>query len=119
MLAFHSEYPHLEFVPHSVAQIESKPKGTQPATLFPADLIQSVPWGHHAELIAKVKDPAPRRWYMQASLANGWSRNILVMQIETAAHKRQGGAVARDRPCHRQARQPEIERPRPLLPLIT
>ena len=27
---------------------------------------------------------------MKASLANGWSRNILVMQIESAAHQRQG-----------------------------
>lgn len=66
---------------------------TQPAALFPAGLIQSVPWGHHAELIAKVKDLATRRWYMQASLANGWSRNILVMQIESDAHNRLGQAT--------------------------
>jgi predicted nuclease of restriction endonuclease-like (RecB) superfamily len=93
MLAFYREYPHLEFVPQAVAQIESDQKGPQAAAFFPADLIQSVPWGHHAELIAKVKDPDTRRWYMQATLANGWSRNILVMQIETAAHKRQGRAT--------------------------
>ncbi len=93
MLAFYREYPHLVFVPQSVAQIESDPKGPQAAALFPADLIQSLPWGHHAELIAKVKNPDTRRWYMQASLANGWSRTILVMQIETAAHKRQGRAT--------------------------
>ena len=30
---------------------------------------------------------------MHASVANGWSRNILVMQIETTAHKRQGMAT--------------------------
>lgn len=93
MLAFYREYPHLEFAPQAVAQIESGAKVPQPAALFPADLIQSVPWGHHAELIAKVKDLVTRRWYMQASLANGWSRNILVMQIESAAHNRQGMAA--------------------------
>lgn len=93
MLAFYREYPHLEFVPQAVAQIESESKGPQPAALFPADLIQSVPWGHHAELIAKIKDPAIRQWYMNASLANGWSRNILVMQIESAAHNRLGKAT--------------------------
>ena len=93
MLAFYREYPHLEFVPQTVAQTESGPKRPQAAALFPADLIQSLPWGHHAELIAKVKDTATRRWYMEASLANGWSRNILVMQIETAAHKRQRHAI--------------------------
>ena len=31
MLAFYREYPHLEFVPQPVAQIESDPKGPQPA----------------------------------------------------------------------------------------
>lgn len=93
MLAFYREYPHLEFVPQPVAQIESGSKVPQAVALFPADLIQSVPWGHHAELIAKVKDPATRQWYMKATIENGWSRNILVMQIETAAHRRQGRAT--------------------------
>lgn len=93
MLAFYREYPHLEFVPQPVAQIESGSKVPQAVALFPADLIQSIPWGHHAELIAKVKDLATRQWYMKASLANGWSRNVLVMQIEAAAHGRQGRAT--------------------------
>lgn len=93
MLAFYREYPYLEFVPQAVAQIEPGEKVTQAAALFPADLIQSIPWGHHTELMAKVKDLAARLWYMQACLANGWSRNILVMQIEVAAHQRQGRAT--------------------------
>ena len=93
MLAFYREYPHLEFVPQPVAQIESDSKAPQPVALFPADLIQSVPWGHHAELIAKVKDPATRQWYMKAAVENGWSRNIMMIQIESAAHHRQGQAT--------------------------
>lgn len=93
MLAFYREYPHLKFVPQTAAQIESDSKEPQAAALFSADLILSIPWGHHAELIAKVKDPATRQWYMKASLANGWSRNTLVMQIEIAAHQRQGCAT--------------------------
>ncbi len=86
MLAFYREYPHLEFVPQSVAQIESGSKVPQAAALFPADLIQSVPWGHHAELISKVKDPITRQWYMRTTVEHGWSRKILVMQIESATH---------------------------------
>lgn len=93
MLAFYREYPHLEFVPQPVAQIDSDPKRPQLAALFHVELIQSVPWGHHSELMAKVKDPATRKWYMQAVIENGWSRNILVMQIETAAHRRKGRAT--------------------------
>jgi predicted nuclease of restriction endonuclease-like (RecB) superfamily len=44
--------------------------------------------------MAKVKDLPTRRWYMQATLQHGWSRNILVMQIETAAHRRQGRTIS-------------------------
>jgi len=93
MLAFYREYPHLEFVPQAVAQIGDSPKVQQLVALFPADLMQSIPWGHHGILMARVKDHATRQWYMQAAIENGWSRNILVMQIETAAHQRQGRAI--------------------------
>ena len=60
---------------------------------FPAELMLSIPWGHHAELMAKVKDHTIRQWYMQAVINHGWSRNILLMQVETAAHRRQGRAI--------------------------
>lgn len=93
MLAFYREYPHLEFVPQAVAQIEADPTVSQAVALFPPELFLSLPWGHHAELMAKVKDPSTRQWYMQAAIANGWSRSILVMQIESAAHNRQGRAT--------------------------
>lgn len=90
MLAFHRAYPHLGFVPQSVAQMDSSEKGPRPVALFPPELLLAVPWGHHAELMSKVKDPATRLWYMQAAIQHGWSRNILVMQIESAAHHRLG-----------------------------
>lgn len=97
MLAFYREYPYLEFVPRPVAQTGPPQKVSQAvaqvndakeglAALFPPELILALPWGHHAELMSKVKEPATRQWYMQAAIGNGWSRNILVMQIETSAH---------------------------------
>jgi hypothetical protein len=69
--------PHLEFVPQPVAQTEAAPKGPQSAVLFPSELILSLTWEHHAELMAKVKDPSTRQRYMQVAIENGWSRNIL------------------------------------------
>lgn len=93
MLAFYREYPHLEFVQQAVAQVDASPKVPQAAALFPAELVQALPWGHHAELMIRVKELAVRQWYMQAVIENGWSRNILVMQIESAAHHRQGKAT--------------------------
>ena len=94
MLAFYREYPLLNFRPHAVAQTGTLAEVPQAAALFPAELLQAVPWGHHAELMAKVKDLPTRSWYMQAAVHNGWSRNILVMQIESAAHHRQGKATS-------------------------
>ena len=94
MLAFYREYPLVDFVPQAVAQSAATPEVPQAVALFEAQLLQAIPWGHHAELMAKVKDLPTRRWYMQATLQNGWSRNILVMQIESAAHHRQGRTVS-------------------------
>ena len=103
MLAFYREYPDLEFVPQSVAQISQDEKRPQPVAqtattektaIFPAELLLAVPWGHHAELMAKVKDLQTRGWYMRAAVENGWSRPVLLAQIETAAHARLGQAAS-------------------------
>lgn len=94
MLAFYREYRALEFVPQPVAQIDPAGKAPQAAALFSPELVMAIPWGHHLLLMEKIKDSPTRRWYMQATLANGWSRNVLQMQIETAAHARQGKATS-------------------------
>lgn len=94
MLAFYREYRDLAFVPQAVAQIETFAKVPQPVALFTPELLSALPWGHHALLMEKVKDVAARQWYMQATLGNGWSRNVLAMQIESAAHLRQGKSTS-------------------------
>lgn len=52
-----------------------------------------LPWFHLCTLLDKVKDTGHRDWYAAKALEHGWSRNVLVMQIETAAHARAGNAV--------------------------
>ena len=94
MLAFYREYSYLEFVPQPVAQMAKNRKVPQSVALFPAELLCALPWGHHAELMAKVKDLPTRRWYMQAAIEHGWSRSILLLQIESIAHERTGKAVS-------------------------
>ncbi len=90
MLAFYREFPQANFVPQAVAQMEGDTKVPQAAAQFPAELLLALPWGHHAELMAKVKEPSTRQWYMQAAVEHGWSRTTLVMQIASAPHQRQG-----------------------------
>jgi predicted nuclease of restriction endonuclease-like (RecB) superfamily len=41
-----------------------------------------------------VKDSRQREWYVRAAIQYGWSRNVLVHQIESGLHRRQGKAVA-------------------------
>lgn len=41
-------------------------------------------------LLEKLDDVDTRLWYAQKTVENGWSRNILVMQIESRLHERQG-----------------------------
>ena len=52
-----------------------------------------LPWFHHCVLLDKVKDPAQRVWYLQAATEYGWSRAVLVHQIESRLYDRQGQAT--------------------------
>jgi predicted nuclease of restriction endonuclease-like (RecB) superfamily len=52
-----------------------------------------LPWFHLCTLIDKLKTSTEREWYLAKAIENGWSRNILVMQIETHAHLRLGKAI--------------------------
>ncbi len=93
MLAFYREYAQLPFIPQSLRQEDHDAKVSQPVALFSVELMRSIPWGHHVELMSKIKDKAVRAWYMSSCVENGWSRNVLLMQISTSAHTRQGKAV--------------------------
>ncbi|MBW3599948.1 MAG: DUF1016 family protein [Planctomycetes bacterium] len=51
-----------------------------------------IPWFHNCVLLDKVKDSQRRLWYVQKTIENGWSRNVLVHQIQSNLHTRQGQA---------------------------
>lgn len=108
MIAFHREYPDpAAILQQPVAKLPGgaiSPQAVAKAT--EAEIVQrtvaqfndtpfwTIPWGHHVILIQKVKDPAARRWYMEQTLANGWSRNILALQIDMRAHARHGKVIS-------------------------
>ena len=48
----------------------------------------SVPWGHHIEILNKVKDETERLYYLRATAQFGWSRNVLLNQIKAGAYER-------------------------------
>jgi predicted nuclease of restriction endonuclease-like (RecB) superfamily len=56
-------------------------------------LVAKLPWGHNVRILDLVKSPEERLWYIQQTIANGWSRNVLVLQIERNLYRRQGRAI--------------------------
>lgn len=55
--------------------------------------VAQIPWGHNILLMQRIKDLPSRLWYIQQTMENGWSRDVLGMMIKSRAHKRQGIAV--------------------------
>ncbi|MCL4553938.1 MAG: PDDEXK nuclease domain-containing protein, partial [Actinobacteria bacterium] len=90
MLAFYREYPD----PAEFLDSGSSEKVQPPVAQLPASIFWSIPWAHHVILMQKIKSPSNRRWYMEQTLVNGWSRNALALQIDACAHSRHGKAVS-------------------------
>ena len=68
MRRFAETYPDLEIVKQVVSQI---------------------PWGHNIVLLNKLETIEKRLWYAEQTKINGWSRNILTIQIETNFYHQQ------------------------------
>lgn len=61
---------------------------------FVQEVLAQITWYHNITLIDKVKNSSEREWYIYQTIENGWSRNILVLQIENDLYHRQGKAVS-------------------------
>ncbi|MES1024912.1 PDDEXK nuclease domain-containing protein [Gloeocapsa sp. BRSZ] len=64
-----------------------------PDESFVQQLVALIPWGHNVRILDLVKDSTERLWYMQQTIQYGWSRNVLVHQIESGLYHRQGKAI--------------------------
>ena len=73
MRAFAQNYPEREFVQEVLAQIT---------------------WYHNIAIFEKIKKPEEREWYIHKIVEHGWSRNILVHQIESGLYHRQGRGIS-------------------------
>lgn len=51
--------------------------------------LAQITWYHHIALMDKVKNPEEHIWYAEQAAQNGWSRNVLVHQIESGLYQRQ------------------------------
>ncbi|MBL8897959.1 MAG: DUF1016 family protein [Planctomycetes bacterium] len=56
-------------------------------------LVAQLPWGHNVRLLEQLRDPDQRLWYAREALEHGWSRNVLVLQIERRLFEARGSAT--------------------------
>lgn len=55
--------------------------------------VGEIPWGHNITIFSKVSTVEQRCWYAEQTIENGWSRNVLNMQINTNLYARQGKSI--------------------------
>ena len=72
MRKFAEGYPDREIVQQAAAQI---------------------PWFHNCTILDKVQNAEQREWYARATIEHGWSRAVLVHQVESDLYSRQGSAL--------------------------
>lgn len=64
-----------------------------PDETFVQQVAAQIPWFHNCTLLEKLNDQERRTWYAQQTIEHGWSRNILVHQIDSGLYERQGRAL--------------------------
>lgn len=53
-------------------------------------LVGEIPWGQNIIIMSQLKNKEEREFYIRGTVELGWSRNVLVHQIEANAHKQTG-----------------------------
>ncbi len=79
------------------AEDESQIVSRGGAQMIPAIVHQAggqLPWSHIKILLDKVSDHKEARFYIQQTIENGWSRDVLALQIKSDLFARQGSAIS-------------------------
>jgi predicted nuclease of restriction endonuclease-like (RecB) superfamily len=48
-----------------------------------------IPWSHNLIILNKIKNTNERLWYIEKCVENGWSADVLELQIDTKLYERQ------------------------------
>lgn len=65
-----------------------------PDSEFVQQVLAQLPWCHQIMLLDKLSGPETRRWYITEAIKRSWSRNTLVLHIESRLLERSGKAVS-------------------------
>lgn len=56
-------------------------------------VVAQIPWRSNIVLLDRLNSAKERQWYAQKIIENGWSQSVLILQIESCLHQRQGRAI--------------------------
>lgn len=76
---------NLSYMPQFAAEYSSDLIIQQP--------VGEIPWGHNIMIFTMIKDKIIRAWYISKTIENGWSRNVLNLQIKTDLYAPDGKAI--------------------------
>jgi predicted nuclease of restriction endonuclease-like (RecB) superfamily len=83
----HRELPDMKGLSRSNLMYMRRFAASWPDQQFVQQVLGQLSWYHHIALLDKVKDKNAREWYAKSAIENGWSRNVMVQQIEMNAHE--------------------------------
>jgi len=84
---------------HIVAQLPNRTQvgedtSQQAVDQFVQQVVGQIPWGHNILIFSKSSDINEARFYIHKTIENGWSRDILGLQIKSNLYERQGKAIS-------------------------
>lgn len=82
MAQFYSEYSQIQFVQPLVAQLGENDKNQIPS------LIKEISWAKHIAILNKCKDNLQRQFYIIATKKFGWTKNVLINQIDNKFYEK-------------------------------
>lgn len=60
---------------------------------FLQPVVAKIPWTHHTLILDKVKTEKERLFYIEKTVENKWTKNVLTLQLNNQLHLRQGNAI--------------------------
>ena len=87
MKRFASAYPDFPILQVPLAELENEGRE------FVQVPLAQISWYHHISLLPKVKDEAERAYYITETAQNGWSRDVMLLQIDNGYIHAKGHAI--------------------------
>lgn len=88
-----SEFPEMKGLSAQNLKYMRKFAETYAKNEISQQAVDQIPWGHNIKIFYDVENQEERFWYIQKTIENGWSRNVLSLQIQSNLYAREGKSI--------------------------